>query len=243
VTFTLNGPGQLSTTSASTDAAGRVAIAYSAPTASRSITVTVSAIVDGETYTKDVTFAVGSVAPPVFTLATILATNCTDGTGTVQLTFMPWPGSVTPPPSLPYFFNQGACGGNVDMTVRAEGRDGVSLDVDLDEADNQYSSGSAYMAATITRDGTLEIDLNPGWATSTPDPYPGEYFLVGEVKLLDRSFRVLGRFSYDYTNGRVYNETGSFTVTPGEYYIGLSYGASNNAANVGRGRLVTVTVR
>jgi hypothetical protein len=99
------------------------------------------------------------------------------------------------------------------------------------------------MAATITRDGTLEIDLNTGWATSTPDPYPGEYFLVGDVKLLDRSFRVLGRFAYDYTNGRVYNETGSFNVTPGEYYIGLSYGGSNNAANVGRGRLATVTVR
>jgi hypothetical protein len=243
VTFTLTGPGRLSATSGSTDAAGRLQIAYAAPTSTASITVMASAIVDGQTYTKTVTFAVASASPSVFTLQYISATNCTDGTGLVELRFTPYPGGTVPPPSLPYTLSHSACGGHVDLTVQRASDNGVELDADLDEAANQYASGAAVVAATFTRDGVLEIDLNPAWATSTPDPVPGQYGLYGDVVIQDASFKILGRFTYDFTNQRVVRSDAPAILAAGSYYIVMQYGGSNNAANVGRGRLVTVRIR
>src|SRR5439155_7032487 len=107
--------------------------------------------------------AINSLGGINFTVARIFALTC--GRSVVS-PFSPF--SAIPAPPLPYSVGVTDCSERVDVSIKRVGANAVELDVDLDEADHQYAGGGALVAVTLPRAGTLDIDMNPAWATSAP---------------------------------------------------------------------------
>jgi hypothetical protein len=229
ITFTLTGPGALSESARNTDSVGRAQITYIAPSSAGSATVTATAVVDGQTYTKTVTIQVGAVGNQLNVTVlnsgiTIVYVGTLNGSNRNLLT-----ANSAPPISLATSFD----GVSLQTTVSQPAGNTIAID----EVFSTATAGSTLLtqvglSITAQSAGTLEIAFNSTLATSTGLCVGNYYaFDVGANQIFQASSGVSARVSM------AAGETRVFYLLVGEFGQPCGSNASGNA------RLFTLTFR